>query len=94
MNDGNGFGERLSEFVLGVIGVVLLLSLMAIWVSWSETMFLLVLATGAMAGVFYCVLYAFHDARYQGHLKPSVSGRTILTDKFAAEMHRLTYRRG
>ena len=61
MNRENGFGAGLREFSLGALGVILLTSLLVIWVSWTETMLLLVLATGATAGVFYCALYAFHD---------------------------------
>ncbi len=55
-----GWGQHLRSWVLNALAMVLLLSLPAIWVSWSRAMILGVVATGVAAGVLYCVLYAFH----------------------------------
>ena len=42
-----------------VLGLVLMATPLAIWVAWSGTMLVIVLATGAAAGVLYCVLVRF-----------------------------------
>ena len=38
------------------LGVILMMTPLALWVAWTGTMLLIVLATGTLAGVLYCVL--------------------------------------
>ena len=42
-----------------LLGLVLMVTPLALWVAWTDAIFLMVLATGAMAGVLYCVLVRF-----------------------------------
>ena len=42
-----------------LLGLVLMVTPLALWVAWTDAIFLVVLATGAMAGVLYCVLVRF-----------------------------------
>ena len=41
------------------LGLILMVTPLALWVAWTDAIFLIVLATGAMAGVLYCVLVRF-----------------------------------
>ena len=60
-NSADGWADRLRLAMLTTLGCVLLLSLPAIWVAWTPAILIGVVMTGAAAGVFYCVIYAFHD---------------------------------
>jgi hypothetical protein len=42
-----------------LLGLVLMVTPLALWVAWTDAIFLIVLATGAMDGVLYCVLVRF-----------------------------------
>ncbi len=86
----NGLGEGLREFALGALGIILVLSLPAIWVAWTGQMLVVVLAIAATAGVFYCALYGYHQSLSSDHPNLPVPKRTqILTDRFVAEVHSL-----
>ena len=60
-NSADGWADRLRLAMLTTLGCVLLLSLPAIWVAWTPAILIGVVVTGAAAGAFYCVIYAFHD---------------------------------
>ncbi len=47
------WSERLFDYALSVLGMIILLSPLALWISWSETVFYIILGTGlgAMAAV-------------------------------------------
>ena len=53
------FADSLRSTGLLVFGFLLMMTPLALWVAWSDTILLLVLAVGTMAGVLYCVLVPF-----------------------------------
>lgn len=53
------FTDSLITLGLMVLGFVIMVTPLALWVAWTETVLLLVLAAGATAGVLYCVLVRF-----------------------------------
>ena len=88
----NELAENLREFVLAVLGITLMVSILLIWVAWTKTIYLAVLATIVIAGVFYCALYAYHLSRDGDRLPHANSRKTrILTNDFQEELHGLTY---
>ena len=90
MDGRNGLAEGLRDFALAALGIILLMSLPAIWVAWTGKMLLVVFAIAATAGVFYCALYAYHQALRRDHPRVPIPERTqILTDRFVAELHGL-----
>ena len=50
------FAERLITPVLVVLGLILMVTPLALWAAWSETVLLIVLAAGAAAALLYCLL--------------------------------------
>jgi len=54
------------------LGLILMATPLALWVAWSDTVLLVVLATGVTASVLYCVLVRFE--------RPAVPGQNESTD--------------
>jgi len=52
----------LSDFVLSVTGLVMLLSLPAVWLAWKPWVLGAVAVTGLAAAVIHCVVLAFEQA--------------------------------
>ena len=52
-------GDGLISFAIVVLGLILMATPLALWVAWSKTVLLVVLATGIAAGVLICVLVRF-----------------------------------
>lgn len=50
------FADRILTPILVVLGLVLMVTPLALWAAWSKTVLLIVLATGATAAVLYCLL--------------------------------------
>ena len=55
--DASEITIRIRNTVLTALGLVMMLSLPAIWVAWTPNMLLGIVATSMAAGVFYCLLY-------------------------------------
>ena len=53
--------KHLTEYFLDALAAVMFLSLPVIWVAWSRTMLVAIIATGFGAGVFYFVIYAVKE---------------------------------
>ncbi len=53
------FADRLIALGLILLGFVMVVTPLALWVAWTDTILLAVLATGVAAGVLYCVLVRF-----------------------------------
>ena len=53
------FADTLVSLGLVFLGLILMATPLALWVAWSGTVMLIVLATGTTAGVLYCVLVRF-----------------------------------
>jgi len=51
--------DNLATLGLIFLGLVLMVTPLALWVAWTESLFLAVLATGVTAGVLYCLLVGF-----------------------------------
>lgn len=51
--------DNLTTLGLVFLGLVLTATPLALWVAWTQTIFLAVLAIGVMAGVLYCLLVGF-----------------------------------
>jgi hypothetical protein len=84
------FPDRLITLGLMVLGSVLMATPLALWVAWSDSILLAVLAAGVMAGVLYCVLIRFEKPDNPGRsaLSDHVRARN-LPDKFVAELQKL-----
>lgn len=67
---------RLTTLGLNITGLVLLLSLPALWISWSAWVFVGVVGLGIAAGVLYCLLAAFDDFWFGAPRGPAAAGRT------------------
>ena len=74
--DTRGWIGRLTAWGLNTTGLVLLLSLPALWLSMSQRGFVLVIGIGVAAGIVYCLLAAFDEFRYGSPGAPAAAGRT------------------
>ncbi len=82
------FADSLITLGLTLIGIVMVLTPLALWVAWTETIFLVVLVTSATAAALYGVLARFEKPPAQG--EPSDYVRPAnLPDKFILELQRL-----
>ncbi len=87
MADRNGLAAVLREFGLAVLGITLTLTILAIWVSVTPTMLVVVYAIMGTAGVLYCVLYAYHCSLAGDRPNlPAAERRKVPTDKIVAEV--------
>ena len=66
------FNGSLVTLGLLLLGLILMATPLALWVAWTDTLLLVVLATGVTAGVLYCVLVRFE--------RPTVPDRSESTD--------------
>lgn len=86
----NGMAEALRTVAMSVFGLILALTPLALWVAWTETGFILVLAAGATAGVLYWLLAGFQDPLLEDRGQARDPRETqSLTDEFLAELSRL-----
>ena len=53
--------DRILTPILVVLGFVLMVTPLALWAAWSETVLLIVLVTGALSAVLYCLLARFES---------------------------------
>lgn len=84
------FADNLVTRGLMLLGLVLMVIPLALWVAWTDTIFIVVLVTGATASVLFCVLVRFERAGDPTHSEPSDYVRAvILPDKFIVELQRL-----
>ena len=82
------FADSLITLGLTLFGFILVLTPLALWVAWTETIFLVVLVTGATAAALYGVLARFERPPAQS--EPSDYVRpAILPDKFILELQKL-----
>ncbi len=73
-----------------VFGLILALTPPALWVAWTGTGFIIVLAAGATAGVLYCVLAGYQDPLVEDRGPARDPGtRQSLSDEFLAELSSL-----
>ena len=79
--------ERLTAVGTTLLGVILAVTPVALWVAWTATVLLIVVAVAiASAGLF--VLLADLPHRAPGR-PPAANGRAVLPDEFIAEVHEL-----
>ncbi len=84
------FVDRLITYGLLLLGWVLMMTPLALWVAWTETIFLGVLATGAIALVLYGVLDRFEKPASPTQSESSDHVRALnLTDEVIAELQDL-----
>ena len=63
---------------------------LALWVAWTETVLFIVLATGAMACVLYCLLVWYEERADLAPRGPTTHGPAeTVPDAFVAELHGL-----
>ncbi len=86
----NPLAETLRHVGMIVFGAILALTPLALWVAWTETVFVIVLAVGAVAGVLCCVLADGPDAVLEDRRELSRPRSTeTLPDEFVAGLHGL-----
>ncbi len=84
------FVDSLITRGLILLGLVLMVTPLALWVAWTENIFLAVLATGATALVLYGVLDRFERTANPAQSETSDYVRAvILPDKITAELQNL-----
>jgi hypothetical protein len=84
------FVDSLITRGLILLGLVLMVTPLALWVAWTETIFLAVLATGATALVLYGVLDRFERPANPAQSETSDYVRAVnLPDKITAELQNL-----
>ncbi len=84
------FADGLITRGLIFLGLVLMVTPLALWVAWTETIFLAVLATGATALVLYGVLDRFETPANPAQSETSDHVRAvILPDEITAELQDL-----
>lgn len=84
------FADGLVTRGLMLLGLVLMVTPLALWVAWTETIFLAVLVTGATAAALYGVLARFEKPANPAQAEPSDHIRpVILLDKYILELQRL-----
>ncbi len=84
------FADSLITHGLIFLGLVLMATPLALWVAWTETIFLVVLGTGAAALVLYGVLDRFERPANPAQIETSDYIRAVnLPDKIIAEFQSL-----
>ncbi len=84
------FADSLITLGLRLIGLVLMVTPLALWVAWTETIFLVVLVTGATAAALYGVLVSFERPANPAQSEPSDYVRPVIfPDKIILELQRL-----
>lgn len=84
------FADTLVSFGLVVLGLILMATPLAIWVAWSGTVLVIVLATGTAAGVLYCVLVRFEKpASTKGREAPAKAPPEGLPEPVMDELQKL-----
>ncbi len=84
------FADSLITHGLIFLGLVLMVTPLALWVAWTETIFLAVLATGATALVLYGVLDRFERPANPARSETSDDVRAgILPDEIIVELQNL-----
>ncbi len=78
--------DRLYEIAVVVLGMILAISPLALWVAWSETVFIVVLGVGAVAMGLLLALITLGD---ENDVDRRGRGRPIASPELIAEMHRL-----
>ncbi len=86
----NPLAEALRNIGMIVFGAILALTPLALWVAWTETVFVIVLAVGAIAGVLCCVLADGPDPVLEDRRELSrPQSTTTLPDEFVAGLHEI-----
>ena len=84
------FADSLINHGLIFLGLVLMVTPLALWVAWTETIFLGVLATGAAALVLYGVLDRFERSANPAQGETADDARAmILTDGIIGDLQNL-----
>ncbi len=84
------FADSLITLGLVLLGLVLVVTPLALWVAWTETIFLVVLVTGATATALCGVLVRFERPANPAQSEPSDYVRpVILPNKYILELQNL-----
>ena len=75
---------------LMVLGLTLMITPLALWVAWTETILLVVLAVGILAGVLYCLLVRYDKSALPVR-RDAPDGRRLddLPDETVEQLQRL-----
>ena len=73
--------DRILTPILVVLGFLLMVTPLALWAAWSETVLLIVLATGAVSAVLYCLL-----ARFESPDPPEQAAAAVRTEPLPEEL--------
>ena len=84
------FADSLITRGLMLLGFAMMLTPLALWVAWTETIFIVVLVTGATAAALYSFLVRFEKPADPAQSEPSDDVRAvILPDKIVEELQSL-----
>ncbi len=82
------FADSLITRGLMLLGFTMMLTPLALWVAWTETIFIVVLVTGAAAAALYSFLVRFEKPPAQSEPSDDVRA-VILPDKIIEELQSL-----
>ena len=80
----SALAERLRIYVLTLAGLIMAATPLALWVAWSQTVFILVLAVFVTAGVCFYVLISCE--RSDGEARHDDESRVHLSNEFLTEL--------
>jgi hypothetical protein len=81
---------RVRTLGLDVLGLLVLMTLPAMWVSWTEAMLVGVTGIGLIAAALYCLLLRFERPRGRGQRAAAASGTvSAVNDRVLAELSNL-----
>ena len=82
--------DGLTTLGLNVLGVTLMITPLALWVAWNGTVMVIVLATGTMSGVLYCLLVLYEKPTDLAQGESATNGPLeTVPDAFVEELHGL-----
>ena len=73
--------DRILTPILVVLGFLLMVTPLALWAAWSETVLLIVLASGAAAALLYCLL-----ARFESPGPPEQGAAAVRTEPLPEDL--------
>ena len=82
--------DGLTTFGVNLFGAALMITPLALWVAWTETVLYIVLAAGFMAGALYCLLVRYEQrADLRISASATIGPAQTVPDEFVAELHDL-----
>jgi hypothetical protein len=87
--EGRRVADRIRSAAMTALGIVLALIPPALWVAWTESVLMMVVAAGAVSAALLVVLAEFETQTAEDQqTRHGVGSREVLPDESIAEVHR------